>query len=82
MKSDYEIELERIKTGLSNFELSLFTGMLNLLMKGELEEWYSQSPIGEEIEFDESLISSSEDGNIKELLNLYKLLKKTLVKLG
>ena len=53
MKSDYEIELERIKTGLSNFELSLFTGMLNLLMKGELEEWYSQSPIGEEIEFDE-----------------------------
>ena len=82
MDKVYKAELSKIKSQLAAFEISLFTSMVNLLLKGELLDWNNDVPFGMEVQIDNSLLEASEDENIKELLNLHEKLKETVNKLG
>jgi hypothetical protein len=82
MDKSYKAELSKIKSHLAAFEISLFTGRVNLLMKGELSDWNNDVPLGMEVQIDNSLLEASEDENIKGLLNLQEKLKETVNKLG
>lgn len=82
MNDSYEKELEKIKKELQEFEKNLFTRMLNIMMSGELKEWSQNSPIGDKIEIDITLLEASDDINVQLLIGLHKQTIKVLKELG
>ena len=82
MNDKYEKELAKTKEELEEFEQNLFTRMLNLMMSGELNEWSQNSPIGDKIEIDITLLEASDDKNVQLLLGLHTQTMKVLKELG
>lgn len=82
MKDKYKTELEKAKKELKAFEQNLFTLMVNLMMSGELNEWSLNSPIGEEIVIDITLLEACTDEKVKSLLILHTTTLKVLEELG
>ena len=76
------MELVKAKNLLEDFDISLYTSIVNLFMQGDMPDWSSSVPIGEEHTFDAFLLETSNDSNIKELLTLHNQILDIITKMG
>ena len=79
---NHNIELVKVKRLNEDFEINLYTSIVNLFMQGDMPEWSNSVPIGEVHTFDAILLETSDDSNIKELLTLHHQIGDIITKLG